>query len=74
MIQLSDDYSFNYSAYLLSLCSAICFILSAKTKYLENIESLASFIHYRNIPGQLQKRIVDFYSYMWKKRLGYDES
>ncbi|MFC2101045.1 cyclic nucleotide-binding domain-containing protein [Bacteroidota bacterium] len=46
----------------------------AKTKYLENIESLASFIHYRNIPCQLQKRIIDFYSYMWKKRLGYDES
>jgi len=46
----------------------------AKAKYLENIESLASLMHYRTIPVHLKKRIVDFYTYLWKKRLGYDET
>jgi len=46
----------------------------AKSKYLENIDNLASLMHYRKIPLQLKNRIVDFYTYMWKKRLGYDET
>jgi len=46
----------------------------AKAKYLENIENLASLMHYRTIPGHLRNRIVNFYTYMWKKRLGYDET
>ncbi len=46
----------------------------AKTKYTENIENLTSLLHYRSLPGNLRKRIVDFYTYMWKKRLGYDET
>jgi len=46
----------------------------AKAKYHENIENLASLMHYRTIPLQLRNRIVEFYTYMWKKRLGYDET
>jgi voltage-gated potassium channel len=46
----------------------------AKTRYLEHLDELASLMHYRSIPNHLQKRIIDFYTYMWKNRLGYDET
>lgn len=46
----------------------------ARIRYEENIEGLASLMHYKTLPGHLRIRIVDFYKYMWKRRLGYDES
>ncbi len=46
----------------------------AKEQYFKNIESLKAFSNFRNIPLSLQKKIRDYYVYIWKKRLGYDES
>ncbi len=46
----------------------------ARAQYLENIEKLSALIHYRKMPYDLQRRIRDYYLFMWKKRLGYDES
>jgi voltage-gated potassium channel len=46
----------------------------AKTKYLEQVEGLTSLLHYRHLPDSLQKRIIEFYTYMWKNRIGYDET
>ena len=46
----------------------------AKAQYFKNIESLKAFSNFRNIPLNLQKKIRDYYVYIWKKRLGYDES
>jgi hypothetical protein len=46
----------------------------AKSHYLENMERLNAFMRYRQIPTQLQKRIRDYYSYLWTQRLGYDEA
>jgi Cyclic nucleotide-binding domain/Ion transport protein len=46
----------------------------AKAQYFENIESLKAFSNFRNIPIGIQKKIRDYFAYIWKKRLGYDES
>ena len=46
----------------------------AKTHYRENMERLAAFMHYRNIPPTLQRRLRDYHAYLWENRLGYDES
>jgi len=46
----------------------------ARTHYLENIEKLSVSTKHRKLPFKLQQRIYDYYSYKWKKRLGYDES
>ena len=46
----------------------------AKAQYFKNIESLKAFSNFRKIPLGLQKKIRDYYVYIWKKRLGYDES
>jgi voltage-gated potassium channel len=46
----------------------------AKTHYRENMERLAAFMQYRNIPPALQRRLRDYYAYLWENHLGYDES
>lgn len=46
----------------------------ARTQYVENIEKLTALVRYRQLPSSLQSRIRDYYLYLWKKRLGYDET
>jgi voltage-gated potassium channel len=46
----------------------------ARALYLANMERLATFLTYRNVPPQLQRRIYEYYNYLWENRLGYDES
>jgi len=46
----------------------------ARTQFFNNLEQLKIFVNYRNIPMRLQKKIGDYYNYIWKKRLGFDES
>jgi hypothetical protein len=46
----------------------------AKGHYLANLERLSAFMRYRHIPPRLQRRIYDYYTYLWEHRLGYDES
>jgi Cyclic nucleotide-binding domain len=46
----------------------------AKTQYFGNLDQLNAFVQYRDIPLNLQKRIRDYYAYIWKKRLGFDET
>jgi len=46
----------------------------ATVRYRKNIDSLAALMHYKSLPEDLRDRIVDFYKYVWRKRLGYDET
>jgi hypothetical protein len=46
----------------------------ARTQFFNNLEQLKIFVNYRNIPVSLQKKIRDYYNYIWKKKLGFDES
>ena len=46
----------------------------ARTHYLSTMEQLSTFMRYRNIPVALQRRVYEYYSYLWNNRLGYDES
>ncbi len=46
----------------------------AKLAFQNNMDSLKAFVKYRELPVELQHRIRDYYAYLWKKRLGYDES
>ncbi len=45
----------------------------AKARYQENMERIAAFMKYRELPIPLQRRIRDYYAHLWEKRLGYDE-
>ena len=46
----------------------------ARSQFFNNLEQLKVFVNYRNIPFSLQKKISDYYTYIWKKKLGFDES
>lgn len=46
----------------------------AKTQYFENIDRLNTFIKHRDLPPELRTRILDYYAYVWRRRLGFDEA
>lgn len=46
----------------------------AKTQYFENIDRLNNFSKHRDLPPALRARILDYYAYVWRRRLGFDES
>ncbi|MBI9101108.1 MAG: ion transporter [Spirochaetales bacterium] len=46
----------------------------AKTQYKEKVDRINTFLKYKNIPLAMQKRINDYYEYLWDNRRGYDES
>lgn len=45
----------------------------AREHYLQNIEQLSLFVKYRSLDLTLQRRIHDYYTYKWQRRLGFDE-
>jgi len=57
-----------------NIASLLANIDLAKRHYLENMERLSAFMRYRNIPPMLQRRLRDYYAYLWENRLGYDEA
>lgn len=46
----------------------------AKRHHMESMERLGAFLRHRNIPIDLQRRLRDYYAYLWENRMGYDES
>lgn len=46
----------------------------ARTQFLNNLERLRSFVNFREIPSGLQKRIRNYYEYLWKQKVGANES
>jgi voltage-gated potassium channel len=45
----------------------------ATVSYLSNLDKLKALVKYRGIPNALQKKLQNYYTYQWRKRLGYDE-
>ena len=44
------------------------------TQYLKNIENLSGALQIRDLNRDLQKRILNYYNYLRKEKVGYDES
>ncbi len=57
-----------------NIASLLANIDPVKVRHLEKMEKLTAFMNYRNIPPEMQQRMRDYYSYLWNKRLSYDES
>lgn len=45
----------------------------AQSHYMETMERLTAFMRYRHIPPVLQRRLRDYYAYLWDNRMGFDE-
>jgi hypothetical protein len=46
----------------------------AKMQFVDNLERLRSFINFRELPNDLQKRIRNYYHYLWKEKIGANEA
>lgn len=57
-----------------NVASLLANIDPAKVHHLQSLEKLTAFMNYRSIPPEIQKRIREYYDYLWEKRLGFDES
>src|SRR5574341_97399 len=57
-----------------NVASILANIDPAKAQHLASMERLTAFMNYRNIPPRLQKRLRDYYAYLWEKRMSFDES
>ncbi|MFM9965442.1 MAG: cyclic nucleotide-binding domain-containing protein [Planctomycetaceae bacterium] len=42
--------------------------------YHSSLDRLANFLRYRKIPAGLQRRIYNYYTFLWERHLGYDEA
>lgn len=45
-----------------------------ETQYADNVELLSTTMKHRDLPEDLQSRILEYYRYMRKEKIGYDES
>ncbi len=57
-----------------NIANIIANIDVAKSQFREKIDNIDTFLKYRDIPHDLQKRIHDYYDYLWESRRGYEES
>lgn len=46
----------------------------AKSAYKEKMEKINIFMKYKNLPGDMQKKVNEYYDYLWESRRGYDET
>ncbi len=63
-----------YGLVIGNIANLIANIDVAKTQYREKLDKVNAFLKYRNIPSALQRKINDYYEYLWESRRGYDES
>ena len=57
-----------------NIANVIANIDVAKTQYRAKQDRIDTFMRYRNIPAELQRKILEYYEYVWDSRRGYDES
>jgi len=63
-----------YGYVIANISTIITNLQPARTRYLANMEKLGAFMRSRDIPQAMQRRIRDYYGYVWEQRLGYDEA
>ena len=46
----------------------------ARTQFRTKMEQVQTFMHYRDVPDELQESVKQYYDYLWNNRRGFDES
>jgi voltage-gated potassium channel len=57
-----------------NIASVISRMDMAKSMFMERIEKVNTFMAYREVPDELQHRVIDYFYYLWDTRRGYDEA
>jgi voltage-gated potassium channel len=55
------------------MASLIANIDVAKNAFQQKIEQVEAFLRYRKVPRDLQKRVRDYFEYLWRFRRGHEE-
>jgi len=63
-----------YGLIIGNIANLIVNIDVAKNQFKEKVEKINTFLKYRNIPHSVQKKINDYYQYLWETRRGYEET
>jgi hypothetical protein len=63
-----------YGYVIANISTIIANLQPARVRYLETMERLGAFMRYQRLPTHLQKRIREYYTYLWEQRMGYNES
>lgn len=63
-----------YGLVIGNIANLIANIDIAKTQHREKLDKVNTFLKYRDIPWTMQKKINDYYEYLWETRRGYDET
>jgi voltage-gated potassium channel len=63
-----------YGMIIGNIANLIANIDVAKTQYREKLDKINAFLNYRNIPHDLQRKINNYYNYLWESRRGYEEA
>ncbi len=45
-----------------------------QSMYYSKINRLSNFLNYRQVPTNIQHQIIDYYTYLWDNRMGFDET
>jgi hypothetical protein len=45
-----------------------------RAMYYSKVNQLNTFLHYRRVPPNIQHKILDYYTYLWDNRMGFDEN
>jgi hypothetical protein len=45
----------------------------AQVDYREHLDRISAFLNYHRVPSSLQRRVFDYYNFLWDNRRGYDE-
>lgn len=46
----------------------------ARTQFRAKLDKIQTFMHYRDVPNDLQDNIRQYYDYLWNNRRGFDET
>jgi voltage-gated potassium channel len=63
-----------YGMIIGNIANLIANIDVAKAQYRNKLDKINAFLNYRSIPHGLQRKINDYYNYLWESRRGYDEA
>ena len=63
-----------YGLIIGNIANIVANIDIAKSQYREKLEKINTFLRYKGIPQQLQRKINDYYNYLWETRKGYNET
>ncbi len=63
-----------YGLIIGNIANLVANIDVAKTQFKKKMETINTFLKYRDIPDQIQKKVNQYYNYLWETRGGHNDA